>query len=364
MERAAVILAGGRSERFQRTGEPWVDKALTVVNGKTILERMVVQLRSCVDEIAISVSSEESKRSYFQALPSRIAKDIRIVIDDVGSAGPLAGIATSIKHIDAKQLLVLPCDIPFLNPAVVTAIFERIRASDAAVPVWPNGVLEPLMAVYKGSRIRSCCPMLSSAGRRRPSDLIRASGQVTFVSIENDLMVLDPEHRSFFSINYRDDVGRTMSAPLPEGSVNATFAVPVSLVQDRDLLTVSNAVEAITRPEDRSIDRVIDYLRKVNGYFWAAFLAEAAAKSLSVLRRSLQEDQMKLFEDAAHAYRLEARLHLKHGLLPLSAHALLDEAWCWRKTCKEDRSRYALRAAASIYARLGLDARKSKALST
>jgi len=364
MERAAVILAGGRSERFQRTGEPWVDKALTIVNGKTILEGMVVQLQDCVDEIAISVSSEESKRSYFRALPPRIVKDIRILVDDVTSAGPLAGIATSIKHIDAKKLLVLPCDIPFLNSAVVMAIFERIRASDAAVPVWPNGVLEPLLAVYKSSRIRSCSSMLSSAGRRRPSDLIRASSRVTFVSIENDLRVLDPEHRSFFNINYREDVGGAFGAPLPKGSVNTTFTVPISLVRDRDLLTVSNAVEVINDPQDQAIERLVDYLQKVNGYFWAAFLAEVAAKSLLSSRRSLQEDKKKLFENASHAYRLEARLHFKHILLPLMAHALLDEAWCWRRACREDRSRYALRAAASIYTRLGLDVKKSKALST
>jgi len=367
MESAAIILAGGRSERFQRGGEPRVDKALTVVNGITILERMVVQLRNCVDEIVISVGSEESKRSYIQALPPGIVGGVRILVDDVTPGGPLAGIATSVKHIEAKQLLVLSCDIPFLNPAVIGALFDRIRASDAAIPIWSSGVLEPLMAVYKRSRVRSSCPMLSSAGRRRPSDLIRASSQITFVSIENDLSVVDPEHRSFVNMNYREDVGRTSSVPLPKGSLKTTFTVPISLVQDRDLRTISNAVKTMRCPHNdwqNIAESVTDYLRTVKGHFWAAFLAEAAAKSLLISRRSLQEDQKKLFKAAAHAYGLEARLHLKHGLPALRAHALMDEAWCRARAGMQYRSRSALRAAASIYARLGLDARKSRAIST
>lgn len=366
MGKAAVILAGGRSERFQRRGEPWVDKALTVVDGRTVLERIIVQLRGCVDEIAISVSEEQSKRTYMEALPASIVSGVKIFVDEVTSGGPLAGMATSVKHLDAKQLLVIACDTPFLNSAVVGALFQRIRGNDAAIPVWPNGILEPLTAVYRGSRVRSCCEMLSSAGRRRPSDLVRGSSRVTFVSIEDDLSAFDPNHRSFININYRGDVNRRSKPPFPRGSLNRTFTASISLARDRDLRTVSNAVQAARRHEDslwNVVKPVIDHLQERRSFFWLAFLAEETAKSLSRPRRLQPVDQKKLFEAAARAYQSEAQLHMNYGLLALRAHTLLDEAWCWRKTRREDRSRSALRSAASIYTELGLDARKSRTLS-
>ena len=367
MERAAVILAGGRSERFQRRGESWVDKALTVVNGRTILEGIVVQLRDCVDEIAISVSREQSRRTYLRALPASIVDEIQIFVDEVPSGGPLAGIATSVKHLDAKQLLVLPCDTPFLNPAVVRTLFQRIRGNDAAIPIWPNGALEPLMAVYKGSRVRSCCPMLSSAGRRRPDDLIRGSSRVRFVSIGRDLGVFDPEHRSFVNVNYRKDVNRSLRAPFPRGSLNKTFTASISLIRDRDLQAVSNAIQRVRRSQDTwrgVVKPLMDYLQERKGFFWLALLAEETAKSVRVRRGSQRKDRKQLFEVAARACQSEARLHLNNGLQSLSAHTLLDEAWCWGKAHDEDRSKSALGAAASIYARLGLDSKKSRTLAT
>jgi len=367
MERAAVILAGGRSERFQRRGESWVDKALTVVNGRTILEGIVVQLRDCVDEIAISVSREQSRRTYLRALPASIVGEVRIFVDEVPSGGPLAGIATSVKHLDARQLLVLPCDTPFLNPAVVRTLFQRMRGNDAAIPIWPNGALEPLMAVYKGSRVRSCCPMLSSAGRRRPDDLIRGSSRVTLVSIKSDLNVFDPEHRSFVNVNYREDVNRSLRPPFPKGSLNRTFTASISLIRDRDLQTVSNTIQGMRHFQDTwgsMVRPLMGYLQERRGFFWLAFLAEETAKSTRVRGRSQRRDQKQLFEAAAQAYQSEARLHLNNDLLSLSAHTLLDAAWCWGKARDEDRSKSALRAAASIYARLRLDPKKSRALAT
>lgn len=366
MGKAAVILAGGRCERFQRRGEPWVDKALTVLNGRTILEGMVVQLRGCVDEIVISVSQEQDKRRYMKALPSDIVADTRIFVDEASSGGPLTGIATTVKHLDAKQFLLLPCDIPFLSPAVVRALFQRIGRNDAAVPTWPNGVLEPLVAVYRTSRVRSCFPLLSSAGRKRPDDLVRGSSRVKFISIENELNAFDPGYRSFVNINYREDVDRRSRIPLPTGSLRKSFTASISLVQNRDLVAVWKAIQALGRHQEdrwRIAKPVMDCLQERRGFFWLALLAEQTAKSPPAENCSQLEDREKLFEAAARAYQSEGLLHLDHGLLALRAHTLLDEAWCWRKARSHDRARSALRAAASIYAELGLDSRKSRTIS-
>lgn len=365
MKRAAVILAGGRSERFQRIEGPWLDKALTAVNGRTTLESIVVQLRDSVDEIAISVSDEQRRTSYMQVLSPSIFDGVRIFVDEVVSGGPLGGIATSVKHLDAKELLVIPCDTPFLKPVVVEALFDRIGGSDAAVPMWSNGILEPLMAVYKGSRVQICSQMLFSSGRRRPSDLIRGSGRVTFVSIENDLNVLDPEYKSFVNMNYRKAVQR-LDAPHSKGGPKRTLTTSISPIRDCDLQTVSNAVRAARSREDswwKGVKPTMDYLQEKRGFFWLGFLAEETGKSLSERRHPPPKDEKELFEAAARAYRSEARIHSNHGLMALRAHTLLDGAWCWRKAQREDRSRSAFRAAASIYAKLGLDARKSRTLS-
>ena len=40
-KRVALILAGGKAERFQTTNQPWQDKALAQIDGKPLLVKAV-----------------------------------------------------------------------------------------------------------------------------------------------------------------------------------------------------------------------------------------------------------------------------------------------------------------------------------
>jgi molybdenum cofactor guanylyltransferase len=64
--------------------------------------------------------------------------------------GPLGGILTALHHTSADWNLVVACDMPQLSDAFLAELVARAMRSPAAVilPCGPDGVLQPLCAVY------------------------------------------------------------------------------------------------------------------------------------------------------------------------------------------------------------------------
>jgi len=91
---SAIILAGGLSRRMGQ------DKALLQLNGKTMLQR------TC--ELAAAAGCNE-------VLISRNANGY--IQDEIANRGPLAGIAAALKQANNPLCLVLPVDMPALQPA-------------------------------------------------------------------------------------------------------------------------------------------------------------------------------------------------------------------------------------------------------
>jgi molybdopterin-guanine dinucleotide biosynthesis protein A len=91
---SAIVLAGGRSSRMGQ------DKALLQLHGKTMLQR------TC--ELAMAAGCNE-------VLISRNAAGY--IQDEIANRGPLAGIAAALKQANNGFCLVLPVDMPALQPA-------------------------------------------------------------------------------------------------------------------------------------------------------------------------------------------------------------------------------------------------------
>src|SRR5208337_1254492 len=126
-KRSALILAGGKSRRFQSKGKKWIDKALAKLSGKPLLIHAIESVQGVVDEIAISVNDEERKAKYAQILKKYDQTDIQIVIDEKNNhvSGPTVAIMSGLKLIQADYCLTLPCDMPFLQPAVADYLFRE-----------------------------------------------------------------------------------------------------------------------------------------------------------------------------------------------------------------------------------------------
>ena len=131
MTLSAVLLVGGESTRMGR------DKATLEWRGVPLWASQFEKLRALTSNILVSTRS---------IVPWRPA-DVKLVMDELPSHGPLSGVAASLAIMEADCLLVLAVDMPFLTLSHLKEICDWARPGVGAVPV-VNGQVEPLAAVY------------------------------------------------------------------------------------------------------------------------------------------------------------------------------------------------------------------------
>ncbi|WP_230473426.1 molybdenum cofactor guanylyltransferase [Dyella choica] len=103
-----VVLAGGLSTRMGR------DKALLHWQGRPLLEHQMAVLHAAgVCEVKVSGDRP----------------DYHGVVDPVPQAGPIGGIAGIAAACDDAELLIVPVDMPRLQPALL----QRLREAASAV---------------------------------------------------------------------------------------------------------------------------------------------------------------------------------------------------------------------------------------
>jgi molybdopterin-guanine dinucleotide biosynthesis protein A len=188
----AIVLAGGASSRMGS------DKALLRFGNETLIERVVRKLKPIAAEIVV-VSGAHVE------LPP--LADARIVVDDVPSQGPVAGILYGIRAAESDFLFVCGCDHPFLEPALVMLLVRRADGLDGAVPI-VGGVRQPLTAAYH-RRIGSIAQTLLARGERRASALLDRARlcEVT----EAELAAADPSGLSFLDIDTPEAYRRALA---------------------------------------------------------------------------------------------------------------------------------------------------------
>jgi len=129
---SAFVLAGGKSTRMG------TDKAFVLLDGRTLLARMLEVARSLAPQVVIV--GDSAKFSAFAP----------VVGDVFPGCGPLGGIHAALRASETDLNLILAVDIPFISPALVNYLLSRARNSDATVTL-PRaaGGLQPLCAVYR-----------------------------------------------------------------------------------------------------------------------------------------------------------------------------------------------------------------------
>ncbi len=188
-----VATAGGRSSRLG------LDKTRLRLYGETgpdLLERTLDLLAACTDEAVISC------RADAPILPC--GRTCRLVPDAVPHAGPLGALYSCLRALGGP-LLVLACDLPFMEEAVVRRLLSarEHRPADRCMTVFrerETGRLQPLVAVYEPE----CLPLLEAAlasGERR---LRRAVPEARRLHLDYGRN----EAHAFFNINTPEDLHR------------------------------------------------------------------------------------------------------------------------------------------------------------
>jgi molybdopterin-guanine dinucleotide biosynthesis protein A len=137
---SAAILVGGDARRFGGR-----DKSALVVEGRTVLDRQLGELRQITDDILLVASSADPGWTV-----SRRA-GVRVIEDRVVHAGPLGGLDAALAAAQDDRLLLLACDMPFVTAPFLRFLLAQADGVEAVVPRTDRGY-HPLCAVYA----RSC----------------------------------------------------------------------------------------------------------------------------------------------------------------------------------------------------------------
>ncbi len=184
-----VLLAGGKSRRM---GE---DKRYLLVGEETLLERGLRILRSVFRDVIIVIAQDSPP---LEAAGSTVLRDL---IPDCGSLG---GLYTGLKAATTPSVFVVACDMPFLDPAVISAFTSLAGKSDIVMGKLA-GRLHPMHALYG----KACLPIIEQMIRDRHLKIQHMAGvqslTVRYVT-EADLAAVDPESRSFHNVNTPDDL--------------------------------------------------------------------------------------------------------------------------------------------------------------
>ena len=156
-ERSSLaILAGGRATRFDGR-----DKSALVVAGRTILDRQIAEFSLITHDLLIVGG----------AAPVVQLEGLRHVADRVPGCGPLGGLHTALSEAQARVVVIVACDMPFVSAPLIRYLLTLVNEADrpdVVVPRTERGY-HPLCAVYT----RAC---LDPVARRLAAGRLRMDG--------------------------------------------------------------------------------------------------------------------------------------------------------------------------------------------
>lgn len=176
-----VILAGGASRRMGR------DKGLLEYHGRPLLAVIAARLRVVADEVIVVANRSDSYEAFAD----------RCIADVYPGVGTLGGIHAGLLAARHERAIVVGCDMPFLNPALLAWFVDAAEGADLVVLRHAKGV-EPLHAVYH----KRCLPAIEGTIRRgeRCAFAFYDEIRVRYVA-PVEIAALDPELRSFRNVN-------------------------------------------------------------------------------------------------------------------------------------------------------------------
>ncbi len=189
---AVIILAGGFSERFQGK------KAFFKPKEKPLIKHVAEKAKKTTKELAISCKTEKNKLK-------KMFPNAKIIKDKHNEDGPLIGLLSTLAHIKSEYVAVLSCDNPKIKTEVLKMLRKKANKHSSAVPKWPEGHLEPLIAVYHTTELKTAVQEAWESGEMKLSKVIEKLDDVNFVPV-GEIREIDPELESFLNLNTPEKV--------------------------------------------------------------------------------------------------------------------------------------------------------------
>ncbi|WP_085640458.1 MULTISPECIES: molybdenum cofactor guanylyltransferase MobA [unclassified Pseudomonas] len=168
-----LLLAGGRGQRMG--GQ---DKGLVEWQGAPLIAHLHRKVRPLTDDLIISCNRNRERYAPFA--------DQLVTDDETGFPGPLAGIRAGLMAARHPHLLVLPCDVPGIDAALLHGMREAAALdSDKPLMLRHDGHWEPLLCVIP-TRLSPAFDAAWDAGERSPGRVMRDLGAVALQCPDND----------------------------------------------------------------------------------------------------------------------------------------------------------------------------------
>lgn len=183
-----AIMAGGKSSRMG------TDKAFVPLLGKPMIEHVLDSISGLGDE-QIIITNDLQKYRYL---------DLPLFSDVYENHGPLGGLHAALTRAAHYHVLVVACDMPWLNRSLLEYMISIRASADVIVPRW-NSFPEPLHAVYS----KACIEPVADCLEAQNLKLIAFYNQVRVRYLEREeLTKFDASGRSFANINTPQDLSQ------------------------------------------------------------------------------------------------------------------------------------------------------------
>jgi len=128
-----IVLSGGKSRRMGQ------EKGLVQFKGKALIEYAIESLKPLCHELVISTSNDDYA---YLAFP--------MIADEIPDCGPIGGISTCMKAVEADIYLVISCDVPYVPTQLFVDLLDKLKGN-AIIPIDETGRKQPLAACYASS---------------------------------------------------------------------------------------------------------------------------------------------------------------------------------------------------------------------
>ncbi len=181
-----AIQAGGKSSRMG------TDKSFVLFQGRPLIEVVIERVAGLGAETILVTNKPDDYRHL--GLP--------MVGDRYPDLGPLGGIHTAIYHAGQPYILVVACDMPWLNRDLLTYMIGIRDSADIVVPRWDK-FPEPLHAIYS----KACLEPIQHNLDAQQLKITGFFGRVSVNFVDRDTISrFDPDGRSFANVNTPDDL--------------------------------------------------------------------------------------------------------------------------------------------------------------
>lgn len=190
VELTGAILSGGASRRMGRA------KALLTLEpgGPALIELVAARLGEITDHLIV-----------VGGVPLSVLPDVPRIPDAVAGQGPLGGIHAALAAANGSRVIVVACDMPFLNVNLLRYMVSLPEDADVIVPVTDRP--QPLHAIYSPA----CLPHIEECLRDGNNRVTGWFDRVRVREIDRVTVAhYDPDLLSCFNMNTPEDLANAM----------------------------------------------------------------------------------------------------------------------------------------------------------